>query len=297
MNLYRHLLCPVDFSDASRQALAWSSRFSKDIGARLTVLHVIDTKLLSVGNLVAAPEVFNELRRRAEEGFAPLKKDPGLKHASFEILEGVPEDVIVKAATERASDLVVMGTHGHTGFERFVLGSVTEKVLHRIQVPLLTLSPSVEEKRTSSSRGTAEVLMAVDLGPESQAVLRHGLALAEHYHAKAIALHAVGRPYVVLNEASFEPLGQMEVERLTDALTATRRKDLEAMLSDSGGGPIEAIVTVGSAFESLRRTVAERPIELTVMGAGDHGESGIRWLGSTCHKMVRWAPCPVLVVR
>ena len=297
MNLYRHLLCPIDFSDASRKALAWSSRFSSEIGARLTVLHVIDTTLLSVGNLVAAPDVFTELRRRAEEGFAPLKNDPGLKHASFETVEGVPEDVIVKAASERASDLVVMGTHGISGFERLFLGSVTEKVLHRCRVPLLTLSPSVDEKRTSQSQGTRSVLMAVDLGPESQAVVRHGLGLAEHYQAKPIALHAVARPYVVLNESSFEPLGQMEVDRLIEALTATRRKDLLAMLPESGGSPIEAIVTVGSPFESLRGIVAERPVELVVMGAGDHGEAGIRWLGSTCHKMVRWAPCPVLVVR
>jgi nucleotide-binding universal stress UspA family protein len=297
MNLYRHLLCPVDFSDASRKALAWSSRFSNEIGARLTVLHVIETRLLSVGNLVAAPELFAELRRRAEEGFVSLKKDLGLKHASFESVEGVPEDVIVKAAEERSADLVVMGTHGLSGFERFFLGSVTEKVLHRIRVPLLTLSPSVEETRTSPSRGTGEVLMAVDLGSESQAVLRHGVELAKHFHAKPVALHAVARPYVVLNEASFEPLGLMEVERLTGALTETRRKDLEAMLPDWGGSPIEAIVTVGSAFESLRRIVAERPVELVVMGAGEHGEAGIRWLGSTCHKMVRWAPCPVLVVR
>jgi nucleotide-binding universal stress UspA family protein len=297
MSLYRHLLCPVDFSDASRKALAWSARFSKEIGARLTVLHVIDATLLSVGNLVAAPDVFAELRRRAEEGFAPMTKDPGLKHATFETLEGVPEDVIVKAAMERGSDLVVMGTHGLSGFERLFLGSVTEKVLHRIRVPLLTLSPSAEEKRMSPSRGTGEVLMAVDLGPESQAVVRHGVELAKHLHAKPIALHSVARPYVVLNEASFEPLGQMEVERLAEALTATRRKDLEAMLPESGGSPIEAIMSVGSAFESLRRIMAERPVELVVMGAGDHGEAGIRWLGSTCHKMVRWAPCPVLVVR
>jgi nucleotide-binding universal stress UspA family protein len=298
MNPYRHLLCPVDFSDASRKALEWSSRFSKEIGARLTVLHVLDTALLSVGNLVAAPDIFAELRRRTDEGFAPLKKELDLKHAKFEFEEGVPEDVIVNAATERGADLVVMGTHGLSGFEKFFLGSVTEKVLHRARVPLLTLSPSVEAQRTAGSRGAGrEVLMAVDLGPESQAVVRHGVWLAEHFRAKPVALHAVARPYVILNEASFEPLGQMEVERLMESLTAARRKDLEAILPESESSPIEAIVTVGSAFESLRGIVEERPVDLVVMGAGDHGEAGIRWLGSTCHKMVRWAPCPVMVVR
>lgn len=296
MTPYRHLLCPVDFSDASRKALEWSSRFSKETGARLTVLHVVDTALLTVGNLVAAPEIFAELRRRADEGFVALRKDPDLKHASFEFEEGVPEAVIVSAAAERGVDLVVMGTHGHSGFEKFFLGSVTEKVLHRTRVPLLTLSPSADEKRMTGAR-PGQVLMALDLGPESQTVVRHGVWLAEHFKAKPVALHAVSRPYMIVNEASFEPLGQLEIERMTESLTAARRKDLDALLPESGGGPVEAIVTVGSAFDSLRRLVEERPVDLVVMGAGDHGEAGIRWLGSTCHKMVRWAPCPVMVVR
>jgi nucleotide-binding universal stress UspA family protein len=139
--------------------------------------------------------------------------------------------------------------------------------------------------------------MAIDLGPESQSVVRHGIWLAEHFKAKPVALHAVARPYMIVNEASFEPLGQLEIERMTESLTTQRRKDLEALLPESGGGTVEAMVTVGSAFESLRRIVEERPVDVVVMGAGDHGEAGIRWLGSTCHKMVRWAPCPVMVVR
>jgi nucleotide-binding universal stress UspA family protein len=296
MSPYQHLLCPVDLSDTSREALEWSSRFSKETGARLTVLHVLDTSLLLVGNLVAASDVFAELRRRSDEGFAALKRDHDLKHARFESVEGVPANVIVSFAAERDVDLVVMGTHGLSGFQKFLLGSVTERVLHRVRVPLLTLSPSAGEKRPTA-RGPGQVLMAIDLGPESQGVVRHGIWLAEHFKAKPVALHAVSRPYMMVNEASFEPLGQLEIERMTESLTAARRKDLEALLPESGGGPIEAIVTVGSAFESLRRIVEERPVDLVVMGAGDHGEAGIRWLGSTCHKMVRWAPCPVMVAR
>jgi nucleotide-binding universal stress UspA family protein len=297
MNPYRHLLCPVDFSDASRKALQWTSRFAKETGARLTVLHVLDTALLSVGNLVAAPDIFAELRRRVDEGFVLLKKELDLRHATFESADGVPEDVIVSAAAERGVDLVVMGTHGHSGLQKFFLGSVTEKVLHRTRVPLLTLSPSADEKRSTGGPGLGQLLMAIDLGPESQGVVRHGVWLAQHFKVKPVALHAVARPYVMLNEASYEPLGGMEIERMTESLTAARRKDLEALLPESGGGPVEAIVTVGPAFESLRRLVEERPVDLVVMGAGDHGEAGIRWLGSTCHKMVRWAPCPVMVVR
>jgi nucleotide-binding universal stress UspA family protein len=296
MNPYQHLLCPVDFSEASRKALEWSSRFSNEVGARLTVLHVLDTALLSVGSLASAPDIFAELRRRADEGFAPLKEELDLKHAIFAFEEGVPEEVIVSAATERGADLVVMGTHGLSGFEKFFLGSVTEKVLHRSRIPLLTLSPSVEENRMTRPGGSRQIVMAIDLGPESMAVVRHGVWLAEHFQAKLSAVHVVSPPYRVVN-ASFEPLGRPELERITESLTAQRRKDLEALLPESAGVPVEAVVEIGSVFETLRHVVEERSAGLVVMDAGGRGQAGIRWLGSTCHKMVRWAPCPVMVVR
>jgi nucleotide-binding universal stress UspA family protein len=138
--------------------------------------------------------------------------------------------------------------------------------------------------------------MAVDFGPESQAVVRHGTWLAEHFRAKLIALHVVRVPYVVLNESSFEPLTRMEVDKLTDSLVSKRREDLEALLPASAAERL-AVVRVGAPFDSLRDVIEEHSVDMVILGAGGHGDAGIRWLGSTCHKMVRLAPCPVMVVR
>jgi nucleotide-binding universal stress UspA family protein len=296
MTPYRHLLCPVDFSESSRRALEWSSRFSKSVGAALSVLHVVDTELLSIGNLVAVPNAFDELRKRAGEAVAELKRAVDLNHATVEIVPGIPEDVLVDTANRGAVDLVVMGTHGLSGFQKFLLGSVTEKVLHRVKVPLLTISPNVEGSHREL-RDPRAILMAIDFGPETQAVVRHGTWLAEHYRAKLIALHVVRVPYVVLNESSFEPVTRLEVERLTDSLVSKRREDLEALLPSSTADREGVVRVGGTPFESLRDYVSERSVDLLILGAGGHGDAGIRWLGSTCHKMVRLAPCPVLVVR
>jgi nucleotide-binding universal stress UspA family protein len=89
----------------------------------------------------------------------------------------------------------------------------------------------------------------------------------------------------------------MEVERLTESLVSKRREDLEALLPASAGAERQAVVRVGAPFESLRNVVQEYSVDLAILGAGGHGDAGIRWLGSTCHKMVRLAPCPVMVVR
>jgi len=296
MTPYKHLLCPVDFSESSRRALEWSSSFSKAVGARLTVLHAVDTGVLSLGNLVAVPDAFDNLRRRAEEAVLELKRNVDLTHAAVEIAEGVPEDVVVSAANRGDVDLLVMGTHGLSGVQKFFLGSVTEKVLHRAQVPLLSMSPSVERRPAGVPEPRA-ILMAIDFGPESQSVVRHGTWLAEHFRAKLIALHVVRVPYVVLNESSFEPLTRMEVERLTESLVSKRREDLEALLPASTGADRRAVVRVGAPFEALRDAVQEHSVDMAILGAGGHGDAGIRWLGSTCHKMVRLAPCPVMVVR
>ncbi len=296
MTPYEHLLCPVDLSESARRALSWSSRFSKAVGARLTVLHVVDTGLLSIGNLVAVPDAFDEYRRRAEEAVLGLKRDFDLTDAAIEIVDGVPEDVVVSAANRGDVDLLVMGTHGLSGVQKFFLGSVTEKVLHRARVPLLSISPSAEG-RGEGLPDPRTILISIDFGPESQAVVRHGTWLAEHFRARLIALHVVRVPYAVLNESSFEPVTRMEVDRLTESLVAKKREELEALLPESSGGEREAVVRVGGPFESLRAAVEERSVDMVVMGAGGHGEAGIRWLGSTCHKMVRLAPCPVMVVR
>ena len=292
MTPYRHLLCPVDFSDVSRRALRWSSRFARDVDARLSVLHVIDTGTLSIGNLVAVPNAREELRQRVEENAQSWKREGDFREGQIEIVEGVTADVIAASANERDVDLLVMGTHGLSGFQKLLLGSVTEKVLHRVKVPMLTLSPSAP-----AGEGFEWVVLAIDFGPESQSVVRHGVWLAEHYGAKLIAAHAVPVPYVVLNERTVERLGPRELSRLEESLTADRKKELERLLPESSGSAIELVVRVGSPFDLLEELSSKASPGLMVMGAGGHGGAGVRWLGSTCHKVVRSAPCPVLIVR
>ncbi len=297
MTPYRHLLCPVDFSESSRYALDWSSKFSREVGARLTVLHVLDTEYLSIGNLVAVPTALDELRRRAEEAFAALKRECDLEYAEMKIVEGIPEQVLVTAANEGDVDLVVMGTHGLSGFQKFFLGSVTERVLHRVKVPVLALSPRVRDSQTGAFPPPQTIVMAIDFGPESASVVRHGIWLKERYKAKLVAVNVVSVPYVLVNEFGIEPVSEMQLQRIRESLVDERRKELQALLPESTGSGTEIAVTVGSPFEALQREVSHRSADLVLMGAGGHGNLGLRWLGSTCHKMVRWAPCPVMVVR
>lgn len=105
----KHVLCRVDFSPCSLKALSRSARFSREAGARLTVLHVVDTQVLAIGNLVAVPADFDQARQRAGEAVARLKQGPDLAHASVEIAEDAPVDITTHAARHGDLDLLVMG--------------------------------------------------------------------------------------------------------------------------------------------------------------------------------------------
>jgi nucleotide-binding universal stress UspA family protein len=237
-----------------------------------------------------------ELRQRAEEQIAAWKEELDLSRARVLLLDGAPADSIVETADDSKADLLVMGTHGLSGFQKLLLGSVTEKVLHRVQKPLLSISVQ-SEAGEETVWAPKKILMAVDFGAESESVVRHGVWLAEHYGAELVAANVVPVPYVVLNDRTVERLSPEQLEHLKDSLTSERRRRLEELLPESSSVKTTIATVVGSPFDSLRDLRKEHAADLVVMGAGGHGPGSLGWLGSTCHKMVRSAACPVLVVR
>jgi nucleotide-binding universal stress UspA family protein len=252
--------------------------------------------VLSVGNLFAVPGAIEEMRRRAEELLIAWRHDIDFGGARVEVRDGNPQDGIVSAAHRNDVDLVVMGTYGLGGLQKLLLGSVAEKVLHRVKVPLLTLSPKLMDRKAGASWGPKTVVMALDLREDSTAVVRHAVWLAEHYQAKLVAAHAVPIPAVVLDDRTLQTVPVEELVSIEAFLVEERRRELRRMLPEIGTA-VEIVVTVGAPFEVLRTLVRERSAELVVMGAGGHGASDLVWLGSTSHKMVRSAECPVLIAR
>jgi nucleotide-binding universal stress UspA family protein len=257
---------------------------------------VVDTRVLSVGNLFAVPGALREMRQRAEEALTTWRHDLDFGNARVEVIDGVPADEIVSAAHRNDVDLVVIGTFGLGGVQKLLLGSVTEKVLHRVRVPLLTLSPKVGEPELKASVRPKTLVMAIDLGENSGAVIRHGVWLAEHYRAKLVAAHAVPIPMVLLDDQTLQMVPVEELVSIEESLVEERRRELEAMLPKVET-EVEIVVTVGAPFEVLRMLARKRSADLVVMGAGGHGAAALQWLGSTSHKMVRSAECPVLIAR
>jgi nucleotide-binding universal stress UspA family protein len=177
------ILCPVDLSDTSGRALGHALRLARWYGAQLTVMQVIwadppvtyPARVASRSATVLSPATRAEL---LEE----LRQFEGL-HAITDVRieavlrEGAIVTQILEEARAREAGLIVMGTHGIGGFARFLLGSVTERVLRQATCPVMTVGPS-STTSTAAGQTFATILCAVDFSPSSLNALRHAVSLA-----------------------------------------------------------------------------------------------------------------------
>lgn len=138
--MYQRVLVPTDGSEGAESAVDHAIDIAKTYGAELHVLYAVDTASLSVEvntatvieNLEAeGAEITGEVAERAEAA--------GVERVQTEVIHGIPHETILDYAEDSAADLVVMGTHGRTGLDRYLLGSVTEKVVRKSDVPVLTV--------------------------------------------------------------------------------------------------------------------------------------------------------------
>jgi nucleotide-binding universal stress UspA family protein len=141
----RHILVPTDFSQSSANALTYGAAFATRFGAELYLLHVVQDLALFIPEAVmVTPPLLPPVEQFIAAARAALERAIGdLAQPEVrirpEVAEGAPFEEIVRFAKERNVDLIVMGTHGHTGLAHLFLGSVAEKVVRRAPCPVLTV--------------------------------------------------------------------------------------------------------------------------------------------------------------
>jgi nucleotide-binding universal stress UspA family protein len=144
IDLHR-ILIPTDFSKFSQVALSYASAFAEKFLAELHLLHVVQDLAVFIPDMitVAPPPVptVDQMTKAVQEAFDRIIKDNRLERFKIhrEVCEGTPFYEIVRYAKEQNIDLIIMGTHGHTGLTHMLLGSVTEKVVRKAPCPVLTV--------------------------------------------------------------------------------------------------------------------------------------------------------------
>ena len=148
MPAIRRILTPVDFSEPSDAAARYAARLALSLGAELELLHVIDASdyaVFDVGGYM--PPVNHGLEQGIDDRLTKLAAalSDGGPPVSHRMVRGVAYEAITVAAENGSVDMIVMGTHGHTGVKHLLLGSVSEKVVRVCKVPVLTVHQDAVE--------------------------------------------------------------------------------------------------------------------------------------------------------
>lgn len=308
MKKIQQILCPIDFSDFSRHAFDRAVAIAFADGAALTALHVVPVQTAAAILPYMGPETLGPIDLPQVDP-AQLKREM-LKFLAIDASLPVPvtcevteaPDVhreILMAAKRLHADLIVLGTHGRSGFHRIFLGSIAEKVLRQSPVAVMTVPPShvdVVPIGIANHQPFRRVLCAVDFSECSLLGLRDAIALAQQHSATLGVLHVVelappaydplGGP--AINMAEYKSAAELVArDRLAKAIPASARSTL----------PIEEMIVVGRPRNEIVKTANEWRSDLIVMGI--HGRNVVdRMLfGSTVEPVIRQAPCPVLTVR
>lgn len=282
------ILVPTDGSDSATAALEHALDVAADRGATVHVLNVADTKQPSLARL--GTDVVDALEREGEEivsEAADRAAERGVA-TSTHVVQGEPREAIVESITETEFDLVVMGAHGRRGLGEYVLGSVTDYVVNRSDVPVLTVRAAEDATRPFPY---AKVLVPTDGSVHARAAVELGATIADRHDA-TLHLLTVADELPELPDAESAQLPTQVTENLQaildeEAATATR----------AGVDDVTTAIATGSVPREVTSYVDAEGIDLVVMGT--HGRTGLdgHLLGSFTERVIRTSSVPVLTTR
>ena len=301
MPTFTQILCPVDFSDTSRHALQLAVALAAWSKARLTLQYVYVPMFAPVPLLPVPDERVpaGELARVTDEvrrfGMAAGCATDTVVVADI----GYPSIEVLKRASHDKADLIVMGTHGSSGFVHLVLGSVAEKVLRQAPCPVLTVPPGAPAASLLPFR---HIVCAVDFSEWSMVAIALAASLAQQGAGTMTAVHAIAWPWPEppaptlsdLPRAQAEAL--LEFRRYTSDRAASRLDDVVRETVASRCDVVPEVVH-GTPWVELLRVAAARQADLVVVGVHGRTRLDLALFGSTANQIVRHATCPVLTVR
>lgn len=294
----KRVLCPTDFSPCARQALEVAVLVARSFAAELHVLHGVvlhaEDPHGALGRLPQLEEWEETLRRTAASALAAdiaPHRDGTLHIVQAERRAPFPADAILAYAAEVEADFIVMGTHGRRGLAHLLLGSVASEVVRRAPCPVMTVRPAPEEQRLGAIE---RILVGVDFSPSGDAALAAARELAQRWTAALDLLHVVEETVMPALYAA----GVTSLLAVNPHIRPRCEAEMLRRLAATGAVPagVTAHVREGRPAQELVTLARERSADLVIVGTARRRGVERLLLGSVVEKVIRLAPCPVLVV-
>jgi len=276
----KKILVPTDFSDLATWALQYAKEMASRFSSTLTVVYA--DRFGPAEYLEISPDYYDDLpslKRKAEETLTNYTTEqlPLMMKRESEVVIDFPVPAILHAAEARDVDLIVMGTHGRTGWRRALLGSITEGVLRGSDRPVLTARYTEAEE--SSEFSFHRVLCPVNFTEIAHSALDHAASVACAFDAELIVAHVVESPDQVIQK---------------DELLSNLRDWIPAEVRDRCD--YKELVLRGNAAEQIIEFARTMDIDLITIGAQHQRFSDTTIIGTTTERITRHADCPVLTI-
>ncbi len=278
----KKIMVPVDFSEPSKKAVNYGLSLALEFEAGLVLAHIApyDTVAYETAKVCLLELIPSDYRERLD----------------FEIIvkSGEVRQELLGIVDEKEIDLVVMGSRGRSYFERLLLGSVTERMLRKLHVPILTVSHLDPEKEIHKPGSVPlhRILYATDLAEGSEPGLEFSIRLARGLGGRVTVVHVV-QPIDVafhgVEAAAYLPDYLAEVR----AQAAERLDRLVALMSD-GSVPVTTLLADGVPYETINRLAEKINADLVVINLQGKSRLERALLGTTAERVIRTATVPVL---
>jgi nucleotide-binding universal stress UspA family protein len=286
---FKRIVCPVDLSPDSSEALRYAVALAKSYRAKLFVLHCSAPGTDAGEN---RPELHRIIEAFTHE-YLSFPPQPLLDWEPV-IVRGEPDVEIAREAAELCADLIVMRSRRRP-CAAALLGSIAESVCRMAPCPTLVTHAHEREwaGRTSNSLDLKRVLVAYDFSSDSEVALSYGLSFAEQYGAELHVLHVVSpRPKEIAPELSLLPLASETAFSKAVAALKTAVPHVEV-----GGSLVHHAVREGQPYREVLAYAEDHAVELVCMGARGTGFGMRALFGSNADRVLRQAPCPILIAR
>jgi len=297
MIAFKRILVPVDFSEASKKAITYGLTLADQFNSKLILAHIVPE---SSALAYAFPtETFDMEKEQVEKAQSAIKdlvppEYAARQHIQEIVRTGNIEAELLAIVENEGADLVVMGTHGRRRLGRWFLGSVTEHMLRKVPVPVLTVSHVDTEKHQVGMVSLKRILYATDLSEYSNAGLKYAVEIARAAGSSLSVMHAIHYPDRRLWAAGGIP--GLESERAADV--QEMRKRLADVLAQEAPQEmqVEMLVVEGRPSEKILEIAGERAMDIIVLNLQSKSTLERTLIGITAERVVRLAPIPVLSV-
>jgi nucleotide-binding universal stress UspA family protein len=286
--MYDQILYPTDGSDPAESGLDYALQIASEHEATIHLLNVADTNQDSITRVQG--EVIDVLEREGKlivDEAAQRATERGVSVVS-EVRQGTPSTSIVEYSQRFDIDLIVMPTHGRSGLKRFLIGSVTERVINTTEVPIITVNPDRDRPLTYPCQ---DLLVPIDGSRGAELALRKGVAVAKATGATLHLLHVVESGSLGPDARSILKEGELTERANTIMAEATETAESESL------DAIESEIEFGSPAKNIRTYIEENEVDLAILGT--HGETDFSryMMGGVSAKLVRTSPIPVMWLR